>query len=204
MNLDKIKEIAFQEFGAKRSHSWAERGNKYAHGLRVAKLALTLREKILIGDGTQDEIITVAAWFHDIENGTEGHERKGAKRTRALLYGHCTDAELEAICGMIEIHDDRYFDRTLASEYLKILQDADQLDHFGVQEFWRAFLEAPSNGRSFDDTARFLKARRETGEVAKFRSSLNYPQSREIMDEKIAFADGVIARMEVEGKGEIY
>ena len=95
MNLERIHEIAEGELLGKRSHSWKEPGNKFHHGERVARIALELRRAIVPEDDSHDEILTAAAWFHDVCNGVRRHDLLGAERTRALLTGVCTDAELD-------------------------------------------------------------------------------------------------------------
>ena len=62
-----IKRLAAEEMENRSSHAWKERINKYYHGERVAKLALTLRKLVIPNDASRDQILTAAAWFHDID-----------------------------------------------------------------------------------------------------------------------------------------
>ena len=132
MDLSLIKQIIHHEMSDKRSSPYNERGDKYTHGERVASLAVRMRQLIFPNEKLYDDVLTVAAWFHDIRNGITNHAVLGAERTRELLSEHCTDAELNEICSIIAIHDDRRVDDTNYSNAVKIHQDADYLDHFGT------------------------------------------------------------------------
>lgn len=118
----------------KRSHPFKERSNKYHHGERVAALAVRLRQLILPDENDSDDILTVAAWFHDIRNGANHHAALGAQCTRELLAAHCTAEELDQICDIIAVHDSRRPNDNAYLNIIKIHQDADHLDHFGVYD----------------------------------------------------------------------
>jgi len=79
MDLEKIKQIAFDEMSEK-VHWSGEKGQKLYHGERVAKLALALKKYILPNDsGKHNDIMTVAAWFHD--------NMHGEKKSRFIRSG---------------------------------------------------------------------------------------------------------------------
>ena len=90
MNLPTIKQIIKSELSTRRSSPYNEIGDKYAHGERTAALALKLRQQILPNNAAHDNILTVAAWFHDICNGQPDHCQQGAIRTRQLQTSHMT------------------------------------------------------------------------------------------------------------------
>lgn len=203
MDLSAIYDKAFRLFGTKSSHPWKEKGNKFHHGQRTANLALTIRKLVLPEDGSHDGIIKVAAWFHDIENGTENHEKAGAERTGEILRGCCSADEIEGICEIIEYHDDRCSDGGNRSVYLKIHQDADHLDHFGTFEIWAIFRDAASHGVSMDETVDFLTNTR-LNEYEKYRNELNFAVSKKIYDEKHGFLKDFTNRFAVENKGELW
>ena len=201
MNLEQIHEVAEAELLGKRSHAWKEPGNKFHHGERVARIARTLRQAIVPGDDSHDEILTVAAWFHDVCNGVQRHNVLGAERTRALLTGLCTDAELDEICGIIRVHDDRTRAPSL-SHWVKLHQDADHLDHFGTYDVWMCVLECGANALTLPQAARRLMERN-FEELPPKREELNYELSRRIFDERVACSQAFAARFEQEAKGEI-
>lgn len=203
MDLTEIKRIAFDAMGGRSSHDWKERGNKYYHGERVARLALTLREIILPGDSSRDEILTVAAWFHDLENGCDDHCAKGAATARALLDKLCAPDELDEICAIIAVHDARHGDRSRLPVWVKLHQDADHLDHFGTYDVWMNFLYAVPHELTLADAIKYLRNER-PGEDARYRAELNFELSRRIYDEKAEFLRGFTERFAVEADGGFF
>ena len=202
MQLEKIKAIAAEQMKEKRSHTWKERGNKYYHGERVAKLVVTLRKLIFPDDSSHDDILTVAAWFHDIANGGEEHCNTGAHQTRALLSGYCSEAELDEICGIIAVHDDRSMHIEYA-DWVKLHQDADHLDHFGTFDIWMNFLYAVPHYNTLCDVVDFLANNRQRKSL-QYRNELNFDISRAIFDEKEEFLKSFITRFAVESSGEFW
>lgn len=203
MDLTKIKQLAFEQMSERSSHSWKEKGNKYYHGERVAQLALTLRELLFPADPSHDAILTVAAWFHDIENGVDDHCAKGAATTRALLGGLYSPDELDEICGIIAVHDERNGDRSQFSSSVKLHQDADHLDHFGTYDIWMNFLYAVPHDQTLEQHVNYLQNERPL-EDKRYRSELNYELSRLIFDEKAEFLRRFTERFAVESEGRFY
>lgn len=203
MDLITIKKLAYEHLGNKNSHHWKEKGNKYYHGERVATLVLELRKLILPEDDSHDEILTVTSWFHDIMNGNEDHATQGAKKAREVLQGYCTEAELDTICEIIAIHDDRTTGRDTYSDYIKLHQDADLLDHFGIFDIWMSFSYFVSHGKNMKDVMHWLSEVRPF-EDAKYLSELNYEISRRIYKEKSDFVRSFSERFQVEGSGGIW
>lgn len=203
MDFDKIKRIAFENLGGRSSHSWKEKGNKYYHGERVARLALTLREQLFPDDPSHDGILTVAAWFHDIENGVDDHCAKGAATTRALLENLCGMPELDEICGIIAVHDIRQGDRSALSDWVKLHQDADHLDHFGTYDIWMNFLYAVPHSLTLEEQKNYMQNERPL-ENERYRNELNYELSRIIFDEKAEFLRRFTERFVVETEGRFY
>jgi hypothetical protein len=203
MDLTKIKQIAFEQMSERSSHSWKERGNKYTHGERVARLALTLRQLLFPADSSHDSILTVAAWFHDIDNGVDDHCKKGAATTRALLEGLCEPAELNEITSIIAIHDERHGNRDAYSCWVKLHQDADLLDHFGTYEIWMNFLYAVPHDITLTEVVEYIQTGR-LADDARYKSELNYELSRAIYSEKSEFVGKFAERFAVETDGKFF
>ena len=104
MELEKIKQVAEERLKNSRSHVWKELGNKYYHGERVARLALELRRRVIPGDNSHDDILTAAAWLHDIANGlSSDHAAEGARLVRGLIPDFCTPQELDAMAQRLSV-----------------------------------------------------------------------------------------------------
>jgi len=203
MDMRAIQAAAFALMGGKSSHEYKDRGNKYYHGQRVAALAVRLRELILPDDNSHDEIITAAAWFHDVMNGAEHHAARGAAKAKEVLAPYCTAEELAEICEIIRVHDDRSSGRGAFSVYAKLHQDADHLDHFGTFDIWANFIYAVPHGRTINDARDSLRhGRRRENSI--YREELNFELSRRIFDEKTAFVQYFADRFAVESAGGIW
>jgi len=203
MDMQAIKALASALMESKSSHEFKDKGNKYYHGERVAVLALKLRELILPDDNSHDGILTAAAWFHDLMNGTHNHAVEGANKAKELLQPHCTAEELSAICEIIRVHDDRPPGHERYSSYIKLHQDADHLDHFGTYDIMMCFLYAASRGESIIDTRNWLSHGRPR-ENERYRAELNFELSRKIFDEKTEFLRYFTDRFAVESAGGIW
>jgi HD superfamily phosphodiesterase len=203
MDLIAIKKLAFDILGDTNSHPWKEKGNKYYHGERVASLVLQLRKIILPEDESRDDILTVAAWFHDVMNGQEDHARKGANKTREILSGYCTEKELNSICEIIAVHDDRNTGRDTYSDYIKLQQDADLLDHFGTFDIFNGFLYSVPHNQTILDVLDWIENYRPT-EDERYRNELNFNISKKIYDEKSSFVKRFGDRFKVEVTGGIW
>jgi len=202
MNLTVIKQVVKSEMSEKRSSSYNEIGDKYAHGERTATLALRLRQLILLNDSAYDNILTVAAWFHDICNGTTNHCELGAERTRKLLANHVTPNELDYIYQIIAVHDDRNHDKNF-SDIIKIHQDADHLDHFGTLDIWRCVANTIGNNRTIKDALNFCYNTRPT-EAKRWRKELHFDISKRIFDDRNQYMQSFIDRLTIEGHGGIW
>lgn len=197
MDLQKISEIAAREMKTKASHPFKEPGNKYYHGQRTAEIIKQLCPKVDYTGNT--EILIVSAWFHDICNGEEHHENKGADKTCNLLQNLCSEAELKEIHRIISIHDSRR-SADLQTD-VKIHQDADLLDHFGTFEVWNYFQYALKEQMSMTEAAYLLL------DDSKFSSSENvfhFEISEKVYQERRSYVKAFADRLLKESKGEIY
>ena len=204
MDLEAIAKIAVDEMANKRSYPFKSLGDKYYHGQRTAKLALRLRQILFPELTDKDDILTVAAWFHDIYNGHAEyhkiHGEKGAELIRELLVRRCAAMELNEICGIIAIHDERPIETD--SITLKLHQDADHLDHFGTNAVRRAVIDAARRDEPMSEALKALK-RYENNRIL-WRSELHFELSRRIFDEKMAFSLTFAERFEIEMNGVIW
>ena len=203
MTFDGLKPLAYQLMGERKAHLSREKGGIYCHGERVAKTVVSLRKLVLPHDSSWDERLKIAALFHDIGKGVEPHEKYGPVIAREALKPFFGAAELDEICDLIARHCARSPENNDYSDYLKLLQDADMLDHFGTYNIWTDFWYSAYTERTLVNTA-FYESDHWNNECKKNRSLLNYDISKSIFDEKITFINNFYIRLQAECKGEIY
>ncbi|HEY5561410.1 MAG TPA: HD domain-containing protein [Clostridiaceae bacterium] len=201
MDIKVLKEIAYKHMGNRKAHLEREKGFIYYHGLRVSKLSLILREAILPGDASHDDIIVAASLFHDIGKGMEPHGKYGAVLVKDILIEYCTELEIAKIAEIIYCHNLRKKSNDY-SEYIKIVQDADILDHFGTIEIWMNFQYYAYKDEPMQNSIEFYHNEYDAL-VQDCRGQLNYEVSLKIFDEKVAFGYSFIARFKKETEGEI-
>lgn len=201
MDFKRLESLAEKYMGHRKSHIEREIGHVYFHGKRVAKGVLELREKLFPEDASHDELLRCAGLFHDLGKGIEPHPRTGALLARELLKEELAAPELEAVCGLIAVHDDRQPDSDSYSPWVKLLQDADMLDHFGVQGVWLSFTYYAYMGqKGMIELPEFYETEWKPM-VAKNRELLNFSFSREIFEEKTAYEWSTIQRLKLESEG---
>ncbi|MDR0861254.1 MAG: HD domain-containing protein [Oscillospiraceae bacterium] len=201
MDLQAILRVASEQLEGRSSHDFKERGNKFHHGQRVAKLAVHLRELLFPNDGARDDVLTAAAWLHDVCNGEKDHGELGAELTRKLIAAYCTEGELDELCELIRVHDERKPESGY-SDAIKLLQDADMLDHFGTNFIWVWFAYAVPLGQNAYDAREWQRGNAERAE--RHRNQLNFDLSRRIFDDKQAFVAQFAERFSAELDGEIW
>lgn len=202
MDLERIHELARGSLLNRSSHVWKEPGNKFYHGERTALLARRLRAGIFPGDTEDADILTVAAWLHDLRNGEERHQELGAEDARRLLLPYCTPRELDMITRIIRRHDDRTAPRESFSRLELLHQDADLLDHFGCYDVWLYFLLGAHERMTPGDMVARMRRERET-DYEYWLSRLNFELSRRIYREKVRFVASFCDRFEQELRGEV-
>ena len=200
MDLNLIKQRAYEKLGKRKAHHHRETGFIYYHGARTAKLVINLRKLIFPEDSSMDEILQAAAYFHDVAKGIEPHSKFGAMLAKEMLQDLCTAEELEQIVGLIGCHASRK--KRPYNTYEMLLQDADLLDHFGTIELWMNFNYYAIEDQNMDFSIEFYHT--EFKEIAaKNKSLINFDISQRIFDEKLDFLYDFVKRMEIETKGDI-
>ena len=202
MNLDAITKIAHEEMGSRKEHKYRERGFLLNHGLRVGKIAINLRKKIYPNESSMDHIIYVGALFHDLCKGNEPHSENGSKMISKLIKEFCSESELMKIEEIILLHNKRNTVNDF-EKYIKLVQDADVLDHFGTVEIWQ---NSSQNGQTEEGILGTLEWYN-SSECVEYNDrsikSLNYDISKKIFEDRISFVELFRSRLTKENNGEI-
>ena len=86
---------------------------------------------------------------------------------------------------------------------IKIIQDADIIDHMGVVDIWVEFHYQAHLDEPLSDAVRFYENDFRPL-AARMRGQLNYGISRQIFDDRYRFVMDFVNRMKVEADGVIY
>jgi len=202
MNFERLEKLAFHYMGNKKSHLDREIGAAFYHGKRVSQSVVELRKAVFPDNDSMDEILRCAGLFHDIGKGLEPHNHSGAVLVRDLLKNELTAEEIDKVCYLIEVHDDRQPESDTYDWCAKLLQDADLVDHFGGQGVWLTCVYgAFTNCGSMKDVVeyQFSEGLPSAEENSKL---LNYAYSREVMRDKVNFERQVYERFAVECQGK--
>ncbi len=184
MNIEKVEKAACECMASRQESKDREPGWLYHHGRRVARIALRLADEI--GAAVDRDVMYAGALFHDTGKGVEPHNEIGASITRETLSGLCSPGELEAICDIIRNHNQRQLSDQFC-EAVKIVQDADVLDHVGSIGPWLAFYWSGVHNETFDDHVRFIEGEENAATQMRMKAGLNYEVSRRIFEDRLAF-----------------
>lgn len=199
MDHEALEHLAQRLMAKRKSHAQRERGSIYYHGQRVAKGVIQLR-KLVTSDNRHDPYLRIAALFHDVGKGMEPHAYVGATMMKELFKPYMASDEAEEVVRLIAHHDDRRPDSAKHDLPIRLLQDADLLDHFGTQEFWTSFSYFATEDQSITEALAYYRDDFKK-EVNRQRKLLNYEESRRILEEKYRFQRDFIKRMKVEAEG---
>jgi uncharacterized protein len=184
MNIEKIEQVACECMAGRQDTKEREPGWLFFHGRRVGRIALWLARELTFK--VDQDVVYAGALFHDIGKGSEEHNEAGAAVTREKLAGLCLPAELDAICNIVRDHNQR--DHTPRhTEAVRLVQDADVLDHAGHMDIWMAFYWSGIHCETFQDHVNFIQGEENAATQARMRDGLNFDLSRRIFDDRIDF-----------------
>ncbi|AIQ58631.1 hypothetical protein PBOR_18030 [Paenibacillus borealis] len=148
-----------------------------------------------------DDIIYVASVFHDVTKGIEPYQETGSVLVKSLLKDECSQEQLEFISDIIALHNIRNHEEL--PYYIKLVQDADMLDHFGTMEIWMKFLNSAHGEEHVLEAVQFWESEEYNSYLKKSRGQLNYDRSKSIFDAKLKFEQQFQERFKAECNGEV-
>ena len=119
---------------------------------------------------------------------------------KEMLKPHMASDEIEEVVRLIGAHDDRKPDSDKHDLSVRLLQDADLLDHFGTSEIWMCFSYYAAHDRGVNDALDFYRNDYKKS-AARQRKLLNFDVSRRIFEEKYRFQRDFIKRLKIEAEG---
>lgn len=199
MDYEALDHLAARLMAKRKPHAQRERGSIYFHGQRVSRGVIQLR-KLVTSDNSHDPYLRVAGLFHDVGKGMEPHAHIGAVLMKDLLRPYMAPDEVDEVVRLIDVHDDRKPDSDKHDLPVRLLQDADLLDHFGTQEIWMCFSYYATHERGVSEALDFYRNDYKKS-VNRQRKLLNFEESRRIFEEKYRFQRDFIKRLKVESEG---
>lgn len=203
MDFAALDAVAQKLMKKRKAHPEREQGSIYDHGQRVARLVITLREAVAPGDGSMDDVLRLAAMFHDIGKGIEPHAAFGAPIMRQAVKGLAEEEEAAEAARLIEAHCDRRPGEPVHDIWARLLQDADLLDHIGTYNIWMDIQYYAHTGGGVAAEAEFLRENAQPY-AEHHRRQLNFEVSRRIYDDRIGFYLEYARRFQAEARGEVY
>lgn len=200
MDREAVYTLAKQLMEGSRAHPGRERGYILHHGLRVAREAIDLNR--CLGLGADDELLWAAGLFHDAGKGLEPHWLS----SRALVMEHLaplagSPATLEAVAYLVRYHAKRS-DPALLTPELRLLQDADILDHRGCMQIWLAIGGAVASGGEPGQVAEEWSGQLRRKRRDEFRQMLHFEESRQRFDRRLALEMDFYAALNAEIAGQ--
>jgi uncharacterized protein len=192
MKIEKVEQAACECMVGRQESKDREPGWLYHHGRRVARIALRLADEI--GAAVDRDVMYAGALFHDVGKGAEPHNEIGATITRETLKELCTPSELEAIGDVIRNHNQRQLSDQFC-DAVKIVQDADVLDHVGSIGPWLAFYWSGVHNETFDEHVHFIEGEENATTQARMKAGLNYEVSRRLFEDRLAFENRFFAEV---------
>ena len=120
-------------------------------------MVIALRKEVLPDDDSMDDILRLAAIFHDIGKGIEPHAAYGPPIMQQAVHKLVSAHEADEAARLIAAHCDRRPNEPVHNVWERLLQDADLLDHIGTYTIWMDIQYSASKDASFSQTAEAMK-----------------------------------------------
>lgn len=177
------------------------------HCLRVAKLAVALRQAVG-ADPALDDLVFTAGLFHDVKHDSAStpaaHGQEGAVRTQALLAELLPEDLLVRVCAIVAVHDDKR--PSADSPYdtpTHLVQDADLIDHNGAMEVYQSFCYGALHGRELGEDLNFME-RKTLPLWARYMQRLHFDATRLEWQRRTDFLKAFLRRIRREEAGQLF
>ncbi|MBC5793180.1 MAG: HD domain-containing protein [Nanohaloarchaea archaeon] len=182
---------------------------RYRHLKTVLEIVHKLKQNVETSEEIDENVLEIAALYHDIGRkediedgemdpfeGHEGHDERGAKIIEEYVSDFVTEDQLKKIQRIIRNHHSE--PQTVEG---KIVQDADKVSNFGVNNLWRQIHYAAEHERTFDDSLEYFwdsAVDRYRGQMKK----LNFDYTKKVAEKRLERHKQAIERIEMEMDGE--
>lgn len=164
-----------------------EKGYVYFHGKRVAELAMKIFSEVKVSpEKIELDRIYIAGLMHDIGKGRKHHALAGSKLVPKYIDGEVSKDDLEVIQKLVREHNLRERPNTCDLDS-KSVQDADALDHFGVQGVWLSVYITAQNGGNQGDMLKYYLSDEHKNYVEGKYYCLNFDISKKMFEERYTY-----------------
>lgn len=152
-------------------------------------------------DNSCDDVIFAGALFHDAGKGREPHGEVGAAIVRKELCGLVLPGEMERIAEIVLLHDRRGAEASAYPGYVKLVQDADLIDHDGTIDVWVNFWYQACEDAPMQASIEYFQKINEVDQPIR-QKLLNFEVSREVQKKRYEFEKQFFERFQREAEGE--
>lgn len=197
-----------------------EPGYRFHHGHRVARLARALWEQPDVAAARQaegtpaavagipvEELVWAGALLHDVAKddaaADEGGDHAARGRdvvVRALAGTYPPDA-LALLAAIVFRHNKRGAPGDPVP--VRVVQDADLLDHFGITEIWLGAYWSAAAGQGLADYLAFVDGERGRAWWRYAADHVHFPSARRELEARMRLAREAIAHLRREARGEL-
>lgn len=181
------------------------------HGHRVARLGLALlSEPDVVAERPGPHarlVVWLAGLLHDLFKEDLGADPPGvdhAARAReyaaSRLPAFFDAAMVEGVAEAVFLHNKR--DLPAAPE-ARVVQDADLMDHFGVQEVWLAAYVSGARAQTLEECLAYLTGERNRAWRRYALEHVHFPSARRALVERLRCADAIIRCLRAEADGRL-
>lgn len=188
-----------------------EPGYRWYHGCRVANLSLALAQQL--GLNIDPDILYIGGLLHDVGKagyrGDEPHGPRGARLLRQEIAHLFTPTELDRVAHIVANHYQRPKSKYMIGKIppvfpdeVLLVQDADTIDHFGINGVWLTFHRATAQQQSQAD----IIHRHHSSDVAwheEALNALNFELSQRELEHRLHLMHRLYAQWEREEAGEL-
>lgn len=195
LDISKIEKTAVKVLKKMDAQDGREKGYVYFHGRRTADLAVKIYSDVKMDEDVGDAtLLYVAGLFHDVGKGKAHHALAGSKMLADLIGSELTKEQLEEVQRLVREHNLRENPNTCMVDS-KALQDADTLDHFGVQGIWLSIYYTARERNTQLDMLDYYRSRAHQEYAREKFEGLNFALSRKIFKEKLAYQSEFLRRI---------
>lgn len=197
-----------------------EPGYRFHHGHRVARLALALWETPEVRRARQaaaappavdgvplEELVWAGALLHDVAKRDVGDDRGGdhAAAGRELVHRRLAGVYGPEACRLVGEIVFRHNKRDGPDDpvWVRVVQDADLLDHFGIMDLWLGAYYHAACGQGLTEFLAYAEGERARSWWEYARRHVRFETARRELERRMATGGAALAQLRREARGQL-